>query len=44
MPEEAEVEREPTELVVDDSPVESDPTLLALVLMPDDAEAESEPT
>jgi len=26
MPDEAEVEREPTELVVDDSPVESDPT------------------
>jgi hypothetical protein len=30
--------------LVVERPVDSDPTLLALVLMPDDAEVESEPT
>jgi hypothetical protein len=37
MPVEAEVERVRT-------PVESEPTLLALVLIPEDAEVESDPT
>jgi hypothetical protein len=30
--------------LVVERPVDSDPTLLALVLMPDDADVESEPT
>jgi hypothetical protein len=43
-PLDADVERELTLLLVDESPVESEPTLLALVLMPDEAEVESDPT
>jgi hypothetical protein len=44
MPEDAEVESEPTLLFVVDRPVDNEPTPLWAVLMPEDAEAESEPT
>ncbi len=44
MPEDAEVESEPTLLFVVDRPVDKEPTPLWAVLMPEDAEAESEPT
>ncbi len=41
---EAEVERAPTELVVVERPVDSAPTLLVFVLMPEEADVDSEPT
>jgi len=44
MPLDAEVESDPTELLVEDRPVESDVTPLALVLMPLDADVERDPT
>ncbi len=43
-PVEADVDRELTPLLVEDSPVESEMTPLALVLMPDEADVDSELT
>ncbi len=43
-PVEAEVDSEVRPLLVDASPVDNEPTLLALVLMPLDAEVESDAT
>ncbi len=44
IPDEAEVEREVTPLLVEDSPVDSDVTPLWAVLIPLDVEVESDPT
>jgi hypothetical protein len=42
MPDDAEVESEPTPLLVEDSPVDSDVSLLCAVLRPLEADVESE--
>jgi len=44
MPDDAEAESEPTLLLVEDSPVESEVSLLWAVLRPLDADVESDPT
>ena len=44
IPEDAEVEREETLLLVVDKPADNETTPLCAVLMPDDAEVDSEPT
>jgi len=44
MPDEADDDREPTPLFVEDSPVEREVSLLCAVLRPVEADVESEPT